>query len=114
MGALGASKSHGIDGRRVAVKIEPRRFRRGDNRGKRPLARQAEGGLVAEKEKRGTSGGSGEGDLNTELLLGCDEKDLSLGWNKTCAAPSEYTAAGSGGSLGPLLTAARVKVEKSD
>lgn len=67
MGARGAGKSDGIDGRRGAVKIELRRFRQGDNRGKRPLARQTEGGLVAEKENRLTTGCSvGEGDLNTK------------------------------------------------
>lgn len=80
VGALGAGKSDGIDGRRGAVKIEPHRFRRGDNRGKRPLARQTEGGLVAEKENRLTTGCRiGEGDLNTKLLIASDEKDLSAG-----------------------------------
>lgn len=107
MGALGAGKSDGIDGRRGAVKIEPCRFRQGDNSGKRPLARQTEGGLVAEKENRLTTGCSvGEGDLNIKMLMASDEKDLSAGWNKTCSATSKYTGAGSACLLGPLLTAA--------
>lgn len=107
VGALGAGKSDGIDGRRGAVKIEPHRFRRGDNRGKRPLARQTEGGLVAEKENRLTTGCRiGEGDLNTKLLIEKDEKDLSAGWNKTWSATSKYIGAASACFVGPLLTAA--------
>lgn len=107
VGALGAGKSDGIDGRRGAVKIEPHRFRRGDNRGKRPLARQTEGGLVAEKENRLATGCRiGEGDLNTKLLIASDEKDLSAGWNKTWSATSKYIGAASACFVGPLLTAA--------